>query len=102
MSLLHLSDPITKVPLIGDQSASKLHRLTIYTVEDLLHHYPSRYIDRSLVTTISSLQEGESATITAIVVDFKNIFTKFGKTSSKPWLLTRRVKSRSPGSIKPI
>jgi len=78
-SSLHLSDSITSIPLVGDSYAQKLTRLDINTVADLLHHYPARYIDRSLVTTIASLQDGEQVTIQAQVTDFKNIYTKFGK-----------------------
>jgi ATP-dependent DNA helicase RecG len=39
----------------------------IDTVDDLLHHYPRRYIDRSRVETISGLKVGQHATVIARV-----------------------------------
>ena len=39
----------------------------IETVGQLLHHYPRRYIDRSAVSTIRGLREGEAATVIATV-----------------------------------
>ena len=77
--MLSLTDPITNIPLIGPNYADKLHKLNIHTVGDLLHHYPIRYLDRSQFTTIQDLKDGEIATIIAEVLDFKNIYTKFGK-----------------------
>jgi ATP-dependent DNA helicase RecG len=41
--------------------------LGIETVDDLLHHYPRRYIDRSKVSTIRSLRLGQYATVIATV-----------------------------------
>jgi ATP-dependent DNA helicase RecG len=41
--------------------------LGIETVGQLLHHYPRRYIDRSTVSTIRGLREGEAATVIATV-----------------------------------
>jgi len=77
--MLSLTDPITNIPLIGPNYADKLHKLNIHTVGDLLHHYPIRYLDRSQFTIIQDLKDGEIATIIAEVLDFKNIYTKFGK-----------------------
>jgi ATP-dependent DNA helicase RecG len=44
-----------------------LGRMGIDTVEDLLHHYPRRYIDRSHVETIRDLHAGQYATVIATV-----------------------------------
>jgi ATP-dependent DNA helicase RecG len=41
--------------------------LGIETVDDLLHHYPRRYIDRSKVSTIRTLRLGQYATVIATV-----------------------------------
>ena len=41
--------------------------LGIGTVDDLVHHYPRRYIDRSRVETIGALKVGASATVIATV-----------------------------------
>ncbi len=39
----------------------------ITTVDDLLHHYPRRYIDRSRVETIAGMRAGQYATVIASV-----------------------------------
>lgn len=80
---LHLNDPITKVPLIGPTYAQKLQKLDIFTVADLLHHYPIRYFDRSQATKIIDLEPDENFTINAQVIDFKNIYTRSGKNLQK-------------------
>jgi ATP-dependent DNA helicase RecG len=54
----------TKGPEAHEVLADKLH---VETVDDLLHHYPRRYIDRSRVETIGSLKIGASATVIATV-----------------------------------
>ena len=41
--------------------------LSIRTVDDLLHHYPRRYIDRSRVETIGGLKIGQYVTVIATV-----------------------------------
>ncbi len=43
------------------------HAFEIRTVDDLLHHYPRRYIDRSRVATIGALKVGQPATVIATV-----------------------------------
>ncbi len=44
-----------------------LERMGVSTVDDLLHHYPRRYIDRSRVETIRDLRAGQYATVIATV-----------------------------------
>jgi len=76
---LSLTDSITSLPLVGPAYANKLTRLDVHTIQDLLHHYPTRYLDRSQISTISTLQPDQPATIIATVIDFKNIYTRTGK-----------------------
>lgn len=40
---MNLSDSITSLKGIGDKTAALFHKLNIYTLEDLLHHYPRDY-----------------------------------------------------------
>ena len=52
----------------GDEAWVVLDRaFSIRTVDDLLHHYPRRYIDRSRVETIGSLRIGQYVTVIATV-----------------------------------
>ncbi|MBI4276938.1 MAG: ATP-dependent DNA helicase RecG [Armatimonadetes bacterium] len=48
---------------VGPARAAQLARLGIHTVEDLLHHLPSRYDDRRVITPIGDLAPGTVATI---------------------------------------
>jgi len=52
----------------SDEAHVVLERgLHLHTVEDLLHHYPRRYIDRSKVSPIRGLRIGQYATVIATV-----------------------------------
>lgn len=76
---MQLTDPIDSFPYIGSAIAAKLENLGIKTIEDLLHHYPAKYLDRSTITPIAQIKPETSVTIIAQVQDFKNIYTKTGK-----------------------
>ncbi len=76
---MNLSDPVTTIPLVGESYANKLKKLDIQTVEDLLHHYPSRYDDFSQIRKINELIAGEMATVTATVLEIKTVRTRGGK-----------------------
>ena len=41
---------------VGPQFAKRLHKLGLYNIQDLLFHLPLRYVDRTKVTPIGSLQ----------------------------------------------
>ncbi|MBI4067686.1 ATP-dependent DNA helicase RecG [Candidatus Gottesmanbacteria bacterium] len=79
MMPLTLDTPIDDVFMIGPIMAGKLHKLNIYTVEDLLRHYPFRYEDFSIISKIAQVQIGETVTIRGKIISFKNIYTKLGK-----------------------
>lgn len=55
--------PITALTGIGSQSAARLKKLGIHTVQDLLFHLPLRYQDRSRIVPIAQLQPGMSALV---------------------------------------
>ncbi|MBV1758460.1 MAG: ATP-dependent DNA helicase RecG [Dethiosulfatibacter sp.] len=46
---------LTELPGIGAKTAEKLKKLEIYTIEDLLSHFPFRYDDRSRIVYVSEL-----------------------------------------------
>lgn len=75
---MDLTSPISDLPKIGPFFARKFENLGISSIEDLFYHVPSRYLDYSLVTTISRLQPDETATIHAKIVSIKNIYSKRG------------------------
>ncbi|MEY3156775.1 MAG: hypothetical protein RL257_795, partial [Actinomycetota bacterium] len=60
------------VSIVGDKTAKVLaEQLELYTVGDLLRHYPRRYVVRGELTDIQTLVEGEEVTILAKVESTK-------------------------------
>lgn len=56
------------VGILGDRTTKVLRELYGYvTIEDLLHHYPRRYLVRGELSNISELVEGDEVTILAEV-----------------------------------
>lgn len=78
-STLKLTNSVSCVPLIGPTYQKKLEKLGIFTVEDLLHHYPFRYDDYSIISPINQVQVGEELTIQGKVESIVNSYTKNGK-----------------------
>lgn len=64
---LGLRAQVTSLPSIGPHYAELLARLNITTVEDLLWHFPHRYVDYSRLKPIASLTRDEEVTILATV-----------------------------------
>ncbi|HUA13286.1 MAG TPA: ATP-dependent DNA helicase RecG [Candidatus Sulfotelmatobacter sp.] len=56
---MELSSKITEVAGIGPSVSGKFHQLGIYTVSDLIEHFPRRYEDYSNVTDINRLKPGQ-------------------------------------------
>jgi len=55
--------PVDILTGIGSQTAARLEKLGIYTVQDLVFHLPLRYQDRSRITPIAQLKPGSSALV---------------------------------------
>lgn len=62
--------------MVGPAYVKRLEKLNIFTIHDLLHHYPTRHDDLSVITNISSVKPNQVATIKAKVVSCQNLFTK--------------------------
>lgn len=59
--------------VVGDKSAKPLEQaFGMRTVDDLLRHYPRRYLELGELTTLAGLTVGERVTIMAKVVSAKN------------------------------
>jgi ATP-dependent DNA helicase RecG len=76
-------DSLSQIPGVGSKTLEKLKRLNINKPQDLLYHFPNRYIDFSHSVKINSILENENVTITGKVLDFKNIYTRNGKNLQK-------------------
>ena len=50
-----LTDKVTVLNGLGKQRAQELAKMNIYTIGDLLQHFPYRYEDRSQLKPIAQL-----------------------------------------------
>jgi ATP-dependent DNA helicase RecG len=64
-----LSTPLRSLKGIGPKRAADLEHAGLSTVEDLLCRFPRRYEDRSHLSSIGSLQPGQTTSIAGDVVD---------------------------------
>lgn len=80
---MDLKTPIRQAEKVYKMYASRLERLGITTLLDLLYHMPSRYEDYTIVSKINSLQAGETVTIQGTVLDIRNIYTRRFKNLQK-------------------
>ena len=55
--------PVTQLKGVGVQLASKLAKLGIQTIQDVLFHLPLRYMDRTRITPIGSAQTNTEVVI---------------------------------------
>lgn len=78
-----LKIPIENVPMVGPIYAKRLKRLGIKNSLDLFYHFPFRYEDYSLFSTIAQTQPNEIVTIRARVFSINNEYTKRGKFIQK-------------------
>lgn len=62
-----LKKPIQYLKGVGEARARLFHKLNIFTVEDVIYHFPRDYEDRSEKKKISQLLDGESCTFEGIV-----------------------------------
>ena len=66
-----LDSPVIRLPSVGPAYASKLAKLGVETVRDLLYLLPHRYDDFSQLRTIDRLKFGEEATVIGTVWDIQ-------------------------------
>jgi len=62
-----LDDPVATVRLVDRTRAQAFGRLGVATVDDLLRHYPHRYLDLSVSRSIADLRPGEDVTVVGTV-----------------------------------
>ena len=60
---MKLTADITSLRYVGSRKAEALNEIGIFTLSDLLEHYPRRYLDRSTVTFTTDLQKDMQATV---------------------------------------
>lgn len=65
--------PITELKGIGDKTAKLFHKLDIFTVGDLIHHYPRDYETFQEPVTIAEAPPGETCAVYATVTASPNL-----------------------------
>ncbi|SHK01466.1 ATP-dependent DNA helicase RecG [Anaerocolumna jejuensis DSM 15929] len=68
MKELKLTDSVTEVKGIGAKTEKALNKLLIFTVSDLVRHYPRGYDTYEPPVPITSVKEGEKAAIEASII----------------------------------
>ncbi len=63
-----LSDPVTVLKGVGPTKAKQFAALNIFTLEDLICHFPRGYEDRTRLTTIDKLEADQPACFKAMVM----------------------------------
>jgi ATP-dependent DNA helicase RecG len=67
-----LKKPIRHIKSIGEVRARLFHRLNIFTVDDLITHFPREYEDRGNLKKISQLVDGETCAFEGIIMSKVN------------------------------
>ncbi len=86
--------PVERLAGVGPKKLSGLHSLGIEDLDQLLAHYPRRYIDRSKESRIAQLVPGEEALVLGRVSSVSSRRTRNGKV-----MVTAEVRDDS-GSLK--
>ncbi len=93
MSIYSTGDSISTVKGVGPAIEEKLNRLEIYTVGDLLKHFPRNYLDFSKQNKIKDLKEKIPGSFLAVINSPKTFYSSGGK------LVTQSVAQDSSGRI---
>ena len=67
--MARLSDPITILKGIGPTKAKQFAALNIYTLEDLICHFPRVYEDRTRIVPVGELEADTPACFRAVVMN---------------------------------
>ncbi|MDP3729498.1 MAG: ATP-dependent DNA helicase RecG [bacterium] len=94
---MDLSTELTTIQGIGGKFATRLKKLGIATVKDLLWHFPFRYEDYSRVVPIGELAVDQSATIQGEV---HQLTTR--RTWKKNFLITEAIIVDGTGGVKAV
>lgn len=78
MKLFTFLDELS-IPAITKTRISKLKKLGIYTLYDLLYHFPRNYDEISKYKEVSNLKEGDDVVLIGKIDNVKTIFTRTGK-----------------------
>lgn len=92
---MNLNTPIEELNKVGKSTASRLRRLGLNTVRDLLYYFPFRYEDFRRIVPIKELQDDEAVTVK---VKLELIANKRSWKSRK--MITEALVSDDTGSLR--
>lgn len=95
--MISLSSPIPDLKSLTPQLQKKLTKAGFVTAQDVVFHYPKKYLDFSQFVEIAHLEAGQTVTIRAKIVDIKSKFVFKSKNSH-----TEAVVKDNTGSLKVI
>jgi len=90
-----LNSPVTAIQGIGPRNAQSLSRLSIFSLRDMLYHFPRRYDDYSRLQPINRLKYGEEVTVIGTVQNITTRPIKSGKFS-----IVEAIVSDGSGSLR--
>lgn len=80
---MDLTTSLIKIPGIGYTYSKRLEQLNLFTLENLIHHYPFRYDDFSAIKNVAFTQVGEKVTLQGEIWSIQNIYTRSRKIITK-------------------
>lgn len=81
---------IEQLPGTSSQTIKRLTSINIKTYSDLLHYFPARYDDYSMVTSLDRMQPGETVTVKGRIEQMKTVYARTGITIQKAQLVTNQ------------
>jgi len=95
--VIQLNLPIDKLRNVGPRNLSRLHKLGIKTIKDLLWHFPVRYEDYTETMSISEIQPGDRVNVQGEVlkISSKRLFPR-------RLTITNAIVGDSSGAIKVV
>lgn len=76
--VMNHTQPIDKLPRTSPMTIKRFQKIGIETFWDLLHYFPFRHEDMSIVTTIAQAQPGEKVTLQGEITDIKTEYSRRG------------------------
>ncbi|MCL2766585.1 MAG: DNA helicase RecG, partial [Peptococcaceae bacterium] len=78
-----LTNPVQSIKTVGLQREKELHKANIFTLRDLLNHFPRQYQDRTIIRQAGACNSGETATFQGTVVSVEEQRPRRGMTVTK-------------------
>ena len=75
--------PVQYIKMVGPRRSAVLQKLGIFTVKDLLYHFPRKYEDRTRLQPAAACAHGEIATLRGTVLAAQDLKPRRGLTVTK-------------------